>query len=641
MLMVSCSDSDHSSHNNHSDDSEKESDVLSCGTHAVADYSKEEENDLLDSSSVAYSVSDDCDAGYSIDRVSGECVRNTKNGKGRRFRLARVYVHYDWSECSSDKWDYLTYTLKEATAVWNSIKGSSLELVVLPPGHIPQERNVISARCNLLDEGISGVAYSLGNTEFNSMHILDPWFPNTMIHELGHVVGLWEHDPNPDSTMYGAAGYNKNLTANDKKRIIERYPEFPDGVRSAEVCVKPINWASWIESSTDKCSFTCKAGYRVNGKTCERKRSRMAVAASHSCLLLENGSVKCWGNNTYAQVTGDSSYTSNSQSITKVSGLGGQVVDIRGGYRHTCAILKDGSVKCWGFNHRGQVSGGSSPSNSQSITKVSGLGGQAVDIATGGSHTCALLSNGSVKCWGSNHAAQVTGDGIPSDMESVTQISGLGEPAVAIASRAAYTCALLSDGSVKCWGENIAAQVTGDGISSDMESVTQVPLNEQVTSIVAGMKHMCAFSRESHGFVRSVKCWGSNNYAQVTGDGIPSDVQSVTQVLSEEHIVDMAASWEHTCILLSYGSVKCWGRDNRNQVGVFRSLSPSSYRSITTSYDSSMSDLDPGIDIGAGGAHSCVLLGDDNVKCWGHNGYNQVTGDSSSLSGRGIGNLRL
>ncbi|MDP7003380.1 MAG: hypothetical protein QF911_07450, partial [Candidatus Thalassarchaeaceae archaeon] len=180
-----------------------------------------------------------------------------------------------------------------------------------------------------------------------------------------------------------------------------------------------------------------------------------------------------------------------------------------------CAILDDGSVACWGYNGFGQLGDGTNTDrDTPTPTSSLGAGRTAVAISAGGSHTCALLDNGSVACWGSNSGGQL-GDGTvpggsPADSSTPTQTSslGAGRTAVAISAGDAHTCALLDDGSVSCWGRNSWGQL-GDGTTGDRDTPTptsSLGANRTAVAISAGASHTCAILDDG-----SVSCWGSNS----------------------------------------------------------------------------------------------------------------------------------
>ena len=192
--------------------------------------------------------------------------------------------------------------------------------------------------------------------------------------------------------------------------------------------------------------------------------SPVAVAAGnqHSCALLSNGTAQCWGRNVEGQL-GNGTMTTNSPTPTTVSGLVGSTA-IAPGWDHTCALLSNGSVQCWGANNYGQLGNGASISGSSVPVAVSSLSG-AVAVAAGSSHTCALLSEGSIACWGMNAQGEL-GNGTTTDSATPVTVSGVTGAKAIAAAHGDHTCALLSDGSITCWGDNSYGQL-GNGTTTD------------------------------------------------------------------------------------------------------------------------------------------------------------------------------
>ena len=142
------------------------------------------------------------------------------------------------------------------------------------------------------------------------------------------------------------------------------------------------------------------------------------------------------------------------------------------GFHHTCVILENGSVSCWGRNYRGELGDGSIGENdggqtgwrsTPSLTQGFGNGRTAVSIASGNGYSCVILNDGNVSCWGNNEVGQL-GDGSKTNRPIPTQTLtlGPGRTAVAITAGDRHTCAILDDGNVSCWGYNDVGQL-GDG----------------------------------------------------------------------------------------------------------------------------------------------------------------------------------
>jgi alpha-tubulin suppressor-like RCC1 family protein len=129
------------------------------------------------------------------------------------------------------------------------------------------------------------------------------------------------------------------------------------------------------------------------------------------------------------------------------------------GQYHTCAILDDGSLKCWGRNFNGELGLGSTTTQNTPQTVNLGTGRTAVSVSAGGYHTCAILDDGSLKCWGSNNAGQL---GIASTIaQNTPQLVnlGTGRTAVSVDLGNSNTCVILDDGTLKCWGQGTSGQL--------------------------------------------------------------------------------------------------------------------------------------------------------------------------------------
>jgi cysteine-rich repeat protein len=263
-----------------------------------------------------------------------------------------------------------------------------------------------------------------------------------------------------------------------------------------------------------------------------------------TCALTTEGKVKCWGWNQEGGLgLGDSLNRGDGpgemgDSLPYVNlGLGLTVVtSITSGARHTCALLDDESVKCWGWNYRGQLGQGDTKNQGDQPNEmgpglgVVNLGGgvQVSAIYAASYHTCAVLKGGgSMKCWGYNSDGELSqGDAItrgdnPGEMgNALAPVSfGAGTTAVAIVGGEGHSCAVLSDGNVKCWGWNHEGQLGLGDIESRGDSPNETVDKLPAVSLGAGLKAV-AISAGDHSTCAvlsdgGIKCWGSNNYGEL------------------------------------------------------------------------------------------------------------------------------
>ncbi|MFO0557552.1 MAG: MopE-related protein [Polyangiales bacterium] len=245
---------------------------------------------------------------------------------------------------------------------------------------------------------------------------------------------------------------------------------------------------------------------------------------------------------------------------------------------------------------------------------------EVVQIAADGGHACALYRNGSVVCWGSNVAGQ-TGDGATRAANpSPVTVIGVTD-AVEITAGTNHTCARRRGGEVLCWGNNGDGQL-GDGTSGNLRlSVVTVMGVSDAVEITAGAGHTCA--RRSTGVV---VCWGNNAYGQL-GDGtsspnrrVPVEVQGITDA------VEIGAGSLHTCARRATGQVLCWGGNNDGQLGDGTSR-------VNRWTPVAVSDLADAVEISVGFSHTCARRSTGEVRCWGSNGSGEI-GDGTQYQNR-------
>ena len=368
----------------------------------------------------------------------------------------------------------------------------------------------------------------------------------------------------------------------------------------------------------------------------------------HTCALLSNGQVACWGYNWFGQLGVGYAITEPPYGIpypVLVLGIDGEgilsdVVQISAGGDHTCVLLSNGQVACWGWNWFGQLGTGDEI-NRYIPTLVLGINGEGilsdvVQISTGGDHTCAILSSGSVVCWGGNWAGQL-GVGYATTKEPfgipypvlVLGIDGEGTltDVIQIATGYAHTCALLSNGSVACWGWNYFGQLgTGDYedkyVPTLVKGINGEGLLTDVIQISAGFHHTCALLSNGQ-----VACWGDNSVGQLgTGDTnnrlVPTLVKGINGEGILTDVVQISAGGYHTCALLSNGSVACWGQNWHGQLGTGDTnnrLVPTLVKGING--EGILTNV---IEISVGHYHTCALLSNGQVACWGWNRFGQL-----------------
>ena len=441
----------------------------------------------------------------------------------------------------------------------------------------------------------------------------------------------------------------------------------------------------------------------------------VATGFFHTCALLNHGGVKCWGWNKYGQLgqghkrdlgdgldeNGQSEMGDNLPTIDLGThtgdGLGTALTakSIMIGADHSCVILNNDQIKCWGHNNKGQLGqghkkdlgdgldgngqsemGDNLPAIDLGTHTGDGLGTAltAKAITAGGYYTCAILSNDQVKCWGNNSSGELglghernlgdddneMGDNLPAiDLGTHTGDDlGTALTAKAIVANEIHVCVILDDDQVKCWGSNSQGQL-GQGHNrnlgdDDNEMGNDIPIIDLGThtgdglgttltakTIAVGLYHSCVILSNDQ-----VKCWGDNSQGQL-GQGHNRDLGNDNNEMGDHlpaidlgtHTGDglgtalttkaITAGEEYTCAILSNDQVKCWGKNSAGELGL-------GHERNLGDNDNEMGNHLPIIDLGthtgdglgtsltaktiaAGGQHTCVLLNGGGIKCWGDN----------------------
>ncbi len=353
------------------------------------------------------------------------------------------------------------------------------------------------------------------------------------------------------------------------------------------------------------CGNACATGEACQGGTCDHYTAiALASGSGFACVILADHTVACWGENGSGQLgNGLSTDSSVLVPVLNLTGPVAAVVCSDGGPLSACALLSDGTVECWGDNSQGELGNGTTSSASGAVA-VSGLTG-ATAISVGQGSACAL-SGGRVECWGQGGGG-LLGNGMTTNSSTPVQVQGL-TGVVAIGVGATHACALLSGGTVECWGYNSVGQLGNGGTTYSTVPVSVSGLSG-VTAIAVGYWHTCAMLTGG-----TVECWGSNaggtlgNSQLGTGPtGGPQPYSSTPVTVSGLTGATAISADNQTCALMPGGTVECWGYGPLgNGTG------------DTASYAvNPVSGLTSAVAVSAG-SPSCALLSGGTVECWGN-----------------------
>jgi alpha-tubulin suppressor-like RCC1 family protein len=429
------------------------------------------------------------------------------------------------------------------------------------------------------------------------------------------------------------------------------------GATSSSTCATCPSGSTTLSSGSSNCTSVLQQKVKLTPNS---------GSSQHTCIIAADNSLKCWGANEYGQLgLGDSYYRGDSpnemgNNLPSVNlGNGRYALQVCTAEYHTCALLDNSRVKCWGFNGNGWLGLGTAGNNVGASSNDMGdnlpfinLGSVSTvaSILCGSLHVCAVFANRQMKCWGYGQEGQL-GLNVSDNIGSSASQMGdnlpfvfLGNNLVLQETKASQgnTCAMFTNGRVKCWGRNSdylldstaihrgnAANSMGDNLAF-MDTAKGVSVSS-LDHISFGFSHACAITS-----AQGIRCWGSSGYSGYVGYadgalGYGDYTRRITpgpEINMGATVLQLELGYYFTCVLLAPSSAKCWGNNQQGQLGLGDTNPRTSPPAMA-------------VNIGSGLAisrlyatkHSvCVVLTTSDMKCWGGNVI-PATGSTAQLVG--------
>ncbi len=371
--------------------------------------------------------------------------------------------------------------------------------------------------------------------------------------------------------------------------------------------------------------------------------SQVVVGENFSCALMNSGNVKCWGDNGLGQLgTGDLTDSLFPRDVVGVGGSGilSGVTQLTNSRYSMCALLDTQEVACWGYNNKGQLGNGTRTRSAVPVMVTAAAGGNlggVAQISGGFLHHCASTSLGEAHCWGLNATGQI-GDGTRIDRLVATPVMGVGgmgtlANVAQIATGQSHSCARLSDGEVRCWG-------SGSYLAQGSTAIRTTPVvakNSTNTGNLTGIASLFADDTSTCGKKNDggITCWGVNSSGQL-GNGttttalLPKDVLDASGAAPLSNVSKIMVGAKFACALDTAQAVFCWGRNAEGQLATGDQVSTLLPVETLLASDIPTNPLRDIASVSNGETFSCALTTSGNVKCWGDNGVGQLgTGDET------------
>ncbi len=414
-----------------------------------------------------------------------------------------------------------------------------------------------------------------------------------------------------------------------------------------DTCEAAVCGDGYVQDGVEECDD----GNEVDADACKNDctvppgAKSVALGWYHTCAVTQAGTVHCWGLNNFGQLGQGNTVTIGDNELPKTIppvDVGAVVSAVTAGESHTCALTLGGTVRCWGRSNVGQLGYGSVNSigdnEKPSVAGDVDVGGTVTQISAGRDHTCALLDNGAVRCWGASTYGQLGHSNVvtigDNEIASAAGDVKVGAPAIQIAAGEYFTCALLDTNKIRCWGYGMNGSLGYGNLNNigDNEFPSAAgPMNLGVdaTAIAAGRRHACAITT-----AQNVRCWGLNGNGQLgyghintIGDNEQPNVSGDVNINGDKAI-GLALGFAHACALVQPDKVRCWGQATSGQLGQGNTLQIG---------DNEQPSVIAPIDVGApltgvasNNNHICGRTATGGVRCWGLNmngqlGYGKTT----------------
>lgn len=454
--------------------------------------------------------------------------------------------------------------------------------------------NITSATMNRVDEGSGSHTITVALTPAKNYDVV-AYYKVT-----GDAVNPDHHDLTSGFVTLPAGTSTANITVN-----------FPDNNFVDGETLLNVHFTHTNQPSTAVLGQHYMAQYFIADDEKNLKASQLSLSRFHSCAIMEDNSLRCWGNNHARQIASADNNFKDSAHVITIAGVTG-FRSVATGAAHTCAVTLDNRLFCWGDSNEGQVGGGSS-SGYQFTPLHIDTDTTYLSVVAGELYSCAITTDNKLKCWGRNSYGQLGVDST-TEMTVPTEVTP-GTTYKYVAAGSQSTCAITSDDKLFCWGFNAYYQL-GDGTTTWKQIPVAVDSTESYKKVAVGSKHSCGITTSD-----KMKCWGNNSRGSV-GDNTTTNRTTpvaVNAAVSYKDVTvndDSTDARSFTCAITLDNDLQCWGYNVYMQLAdgtVTQRNSPVAADTGTTYAQ-----------VKNAGSRACGITTAGALKCWGN-----LVGDQS------------
>ncbi|MDG0815430.1 RCC1 domain-containing protein [Bdellovibrio svalbardensis] len=375
------------------------------------------------------------------------------------------------------------------------------------------------------------------------------------------------------------------------------------------------------------------------------------AGSKNTCALSTDNSTYCWGDNSKGQLgIGVNGGVRTQPAKLDLSGPIKYFTKVSVGNEFSCGLSINGQIYCWGENSQHNLSDGTVTNRNAPVQAVPCgdtyancdspyLGafnnpiptyGRFTDLAVGPYHACGLWQNGKVVCWGRALEGQL-GNGHLHEFKGfafATDESSYGMDITALEAGTNFTCGLVANGRIVCWGQGDSGQIgNGQWINQSLPKLVAtagITGFQGFLNLSAGAEHVCAVHADS-----KVYCWGQNSHGQLGNNSAVSSnmpvAVDVSAITPTPQFIEVQAGAQHTCARTVDSRVFCWGASGSGRLGAVASgdqLTPLEVKNGPGA-------LKNVFKLSVGENHNCALTADGKISCWGEQGADGRLGNNA------------